>query len=404
MSWPLVEISKCVDEIKTWDPAKNPDGSGFTYIDLSAVDKDRKTIDQALLQKIEKKQAPSRARQLVKGGDILVSTVRPNLNGVAMVDLWLDGATASTGYCVLRCNKRLDAKYLFYWVQSNYFIDEMVRLATGANYPAVSDRVIKDSKIPLPPLETQKHIARVLEQADQLRKQAQQMETELNQLAQSLFLEMFGLDGCAVPGTKRVKLNELVSDQDDIKCGPFGTQLGKHEYREQGVPLWGIRHVNSNFSIHTHEYVTVEKAKELKQYSLIADDIVMTRKGTVGNCHLYPKHLQEGVMHSDLLRIRANKEVALPAFLVSVLQQSKDVERQIDLISHGAIMAGINVGKLKSIEIELPPLTAQQKFCSILTDIQSNAKIINQSKGGFEMLFESLMQRAFKGELTSKAA
>lgn len=339
-------------------------------------------------------------------GDTLILNAAHNSDYVGSKQFYacdrVAGSIATGEWCVVRPdNRRLDKQYASYFLGSSIARHQVKRLVKGIHlYPKDVARI----EIPLPPLETQKHIARVLEQADALRKHAQQMETELNQLAQSLFLDMFGAEGNAVDGTKRVKLSELVKRDDDIKCGPFGTQLGKHEFREKGVPLWGIRHVNSNFSIHTHEYVTEEKAIELEQYALLADDIVMTRKGTVGNCHLYPKHFPKGVMHSDLLRIRANKEIVLPIFLVSVLQLSKDVERQIDLISHGAIMAGINVGKLKSIEIELPPLMAQQKFCRALAEIHDKAQMNSQAKTQLSELFNSLLQRAFKGELTAKAA
>ncbi|HHQ4765686.1 TPA: restriction endonuclease subunit S, partial [Aeromonas veronii] len=137
--------------------------------------------------------APSRARQLVKENDLLIATVRPNLNGVALVTADFDGATASTGYCVLRANKnKLDERYLFYWVQSVHFIRDMISKATGANYPAVSDKIIFDSKIPLPPLAEQKRIAAILDKADAIRQKRQQAIALADDFLRSIFLDMFG--------------------------------------------------------------------------------------------------------------------------------------------------------------------------------------------------------------------
>jgi type I restriction enzyme S subunit len=305
---------------------------------------------------------------------------------------------------VLKNKKNITTEFLFWFLRSS--ADDFERAGKGATVKGITIDFLKSVQVPLPPLATQKHIARVLEQADQLRKQAQQMESELNRLAQSLFLERFG-EGSAKSSWKRVPLISVAVNADDVKCGPFGTQLGKSEFTTAGVPLWGIKHVNSNFELETDEFVSEAKAKDLNAYSLMPDDIVMTRKGTVGNCHLYPEDFVPGIMHSDLLRIRVDTDKVAPLFLVTLLRLSKDVERQIDLISHGAIMAGINVTKLKQIEIDLPPLSMQQRYCVKLEAIQEELIKVKQIKDEHEALFGVLMHRAFKGELTvpgSKAA
>lgn len=164
----------------------------------------------------------------------------------------------------------------------------------------------------------------------------------------------------------RVPLSAVCSSENDIKCGPFGTQLNKGEFREAGVPLWGIKQVNANFTIPTKEFLEEHTAKRLQQYDLKPDDIVMTRKGTVGNCAVYPKSFEPGIMHSDLLRLRVNPERCEPSFLVYQLHHSPDVDRQLSLISGGAIMPGINVGRLKQLEVVLPPLSEQRRIAEVL--------------------------------------
>ena len=149
--WKRVPIGDLVESVENWNPLRAEPNSEFDYIDLSAVDQDSKTIVEA--RPTPCADAPSRARQLVKEGDILVSTVRPNLNGVARVSSNLCGATASTGFCVLRSRRSmLDGAFLFHWVKSPSFVNDMVNRATGASYPAVSDRIIFESLIPFPPL------------------------------------------------------------------------------------------------------------------------------------------------------------------------------------------------------------------------------------------------------------
>ena len=132
------------------------------------------------------------------------------------------------------------------------------------------------------------------------------------------------------------------------------------------MPLWGIKQVNVNFAIPTREFLEPRTAKRLQQYDLRPGDIVMTRKGTVGNCAVYPEHFDVGIMHSDLLRLRVDAARCEPAFLVHQLHHSPDVERQLSLISGGAIMPGINVGRLKQLEVVLPPLAEQRRIAEVL--------------------------------------
>jgi type I restriction enzyme S subunit len=165
---------------------------------------------------------------------------------------------------------------------------------------------------------------------------------------------------------KRVSLAELCSNPDDIRCGPFGTQLNKSEFRDEGIPLWGIKQVNVQFSIPTKEFLDTSTATRLKQYDLRPGDLVMTRKGTVGNCATYPSNFPLGVMHSDLLRIRVDGTRCDSGFLVYQLHHSQDVARQLALISGGAIMPGINVGRLKMLEVIAPPLAEQKRIAGIL--------------------------------------
>lgn len=98
----LAPIRELVTDIATWNPARDMPEAKIDYIDISSVDQNTKTVLSR--PPISAASAPSRARQLVKTGDILISTVRPNLNGVAQVPDHLDGATASTGFCILRPN------------------------------------------------------------------------------------------------------------------------------------------------------------------------------------------------------------------------------------------------------------------------------------------------------------
>lgn len=206
------------------------------YIDISSIDNRRKEITQT--QSMPITDAPSRAKQLVFPGDILVSTIRPNLNAVALVTENSDNTlVASTGYCVLRCLPNVDNKYVFYFCQSPNFIEKMVAQATGASYPAVTSAIVKECNIPLPPLEEQRRIATLLDKVSDLISKRQAQLDKLDLLVKARFVEMFGDLAAPECPHKKCKLVETCVSSDDIKCGPFGTQLSKEEYQDHGVAV-----------------------------------------------------------------------------------------------------------------------------------------------------------------------
>ena len=131
------------------------------YIDISSVDNETKKVTgyQTLLFE----EAPSRARKTVKKGSILVSTVRPNLNAVAMLEEDTPNiSVASTGFCVLDSKENVDNRFILNFCKSKTFINAMVAQATGASYPAVSDKIVRAALVPDYTYEEQCNISEVL--------------------------------------------------------------------------------------------------------------------------------------------------------------------------------------------------------------------------------------------------
>ena len=142
-------------------------------------------------------------------------------------------------------------------------------------------------------------------------------------------------------------------------------------------------------------FLTKEKAKELDSYSIKPGDIAMSRKGNVGRCAVFPTIFENGIIHSDVLRIRVDATRVEPEFMMRQLHYSGDVQHQIKLVSSGAIMAGINVTKLKQIYIYLPPKELQKAFVSFIAQVNKSKSVIQKSLDETQLLFDSLMQQYF---------
>jgi type I restriction enzyme S subunit len=104
-------------------------------------------------------------------------------------------------------------------------------------------------------------------------------------------------------------------------------------------------------------------------------------------------------MHSDLLRLRVSRRKCDPVFLAHQLHHSRDVERQVSVISGGAVMPGINVTKLKGVRVLVPPLHSQESYARTVACVDGLKAVQREALGQSEALFVSLQHRAFRGEL-----
>ena len=133
------------------------------YVDISSIDNLKNEIIS--YKEYEVGLEPSRARQCLEKGDILISTVRPNLKNIAVNNYEEDNIVVSSGFCVLRVNKCMK-EYLFEVVKTEKFTNDMILLATGANYPAIRDKDILDYKIAVPPITLQNEFSEIVKQID----------------------------------------------------------------------------------------------------------------------------------------------------------------------------------------------------------------------------------------------
>lgn len=390
---PEVLLGDVVQPVLNWNPQRSGDGSSFQYIDLSSVDQDTKVITAA--RSINCTDAPSRARQLVAAGDVLVSTVRPNLNGVAVVLPEMDGATASTGFCVLRPNPDcLDSRFLFYWVRSPRFIDSMVRQATGASYPAITDRTVLSSSIYLPPLAEQRRIADLLDRADVLRNKRLATIDQLDTLARSIFLDTFEKFLSAPPD---VTLNDIAEPvRGSFVNGPFGSNLLTSELVPEGVPVIYIRDIRGGEYVRVSAVcVTPAKARQLAVCSVRPGDVLVAKVGDPpGVAAVYPPEGPEAVVTQDVIRIRVSDTRSYPAF-VSAYLNSEYGKRAIAGITVEATRSRFSLRDFKRITIPLPPLSLQADFAARIAAVETMREKARVSVKQFDALFASLIHNAF---------
>ena len=365
-----VRISDLIHPVRNWNPSTSV-AADFVYVDISSVDAKQKRIAEP--KNIPCSSAPSRARQLIESTDVLVSTVRPNLNCVAYVPGELEGAIASTGFCVLRPNKQaLDSRYLFHWVQSEAFIGDMVSKATGASYPAVSDSIIHTSEIPLPPLEEQRRIAAILDKVALLIQSAAHAFFLSQELKKSLVHETLGL---AREGDERVRIK--VSEVADMITGfPFKsaqyTDKAQHTRLCRGINVLPDR----------IEWKQVarwpEITPELRSYQIDEDDILIAMDRpwiTEGFKIARVKPIDiPSLLVQRVARIRAGNQI-LPRILFEVLSSKAFATH---CTPTETTVPHISPIEIREYEFELPCLKEQKRIDSILAGIEKSQAAMNQ--------------------------
>ncbi|MFB2848598.1 restriction endonuclease subunit S [Aeromonas veronii] len=152
----LKYIVSCNDEVLS--ESTDPDME-FEYIDIGGVSSSEGITRTESMRFSE---APSRARRIVRQGDIIVSTVRTYLEAIAPISLEFDGKIASTGFAVLR-PKYLLSGFAKYALRARHFIDSVVARSTGVSYPAINSSELIDIKIVVPSLKEQQTIASFLD-------------------------------------------------------------------------------------------------------------------------------------------------------------------------------------------------------------------------------------------------
>ena len=267
-----------------------------------------------------------------------------------------------TAFGLLTNKKILLPRYLFYFCKK-YDFEKLNKTVT---IPSLTKSDLLKIKIKLPNIEEQQCVIDKLNKIESIIELRKHELKLLDDFTKARFVEMFGDLASSECMWEKKKLVDVCANKDDIKCGPFGTQLNKDEYMESGIAIWEIPQINTAFSSNPMHFLTREKAEQLKAYTIIPGDIAMSRKGNVGKCALFPVGYPEGIIHSDVLRIRVDCKSINPLFLMCQLHFSRSVTRQIELVSSGAIMAGVNVTKLKQIYIYVPPMELQQQFAAFV--------------------------------------
>ena len=372
---------------------KLDDNTLIDYFDIASVDNIEKQITGYTTYKFA--EAPSRARKKVEKGNILVSTVRPNLNAVALFDEETENMpVASTGFCVLECKANTSPRFLFRYLQSQSFVRAMVSQATGASYPAVSDKIVRDTKLPAYSYEGQIQIANVLDATANIISKRKHQLQKLDELVKARFVEMFGdpvRNSMGLPTEPMTTVCAII-DGDRGKNYPK-----QDEFSDTGYCLFlNAKNVTATgFSFESRMFITKEKDNALHNGKLERGDVVLTTRGTLGNLAFYDDSVPfENVrINSGMVILRMNKSVMTEVFFIEQFKlQLQSIKGKI---ASGSAQPQLPISTMNKIRILLAPMALQEQFAAFVEQVDKSKVAVQKALDEAQLLFDSLMQKYF---------
>lgn len=418
----------------------------FTYIDIASVDRDRKAVTKPqLLAGVD---APSRARKVLKTGDVIVSMTRPNLNAVALINMDHNGAIASTGFDVLKAIG-IEPRWVFAAVRSAKFVDAMCEKVQGALYPAIKSTDIREYEIPLPPLCEQIRIAakldKLLAQVDTLKSRIENIPALVKRFRQSVLadavsgrlseewraknqVEAINLDAIDdVPRTRRgvpveVKYPEVLNDIKipdgwilasaakllrkgvivDLKDGNHGANHPKtSEFSIDGLPFITAANISNSGEV---DYINAPKVSgaalaRLRVGFSEPGDVIFTHKGTVGRVAISSRNC---VLTPQTTYYRLNQKIILNKYFAIFLKSNK-FRMQTDIVKSQTTRDFIPITAQYELFHMVPPILEQLEIVRCVEQLLAFADQLENrvtfAQERINHLTQSILAKAFRGEL-----
>lgn len=283
----------------------------------------------------------------------------------------------------------IDKFFLKYAVTSK--LAAMAEQVHGATMKHIVKKDFDNTQIPYPPKSTQLAIVSELDKINELIRLKKEQLKDFDNLAQSLFYEMFGDPVENEKGWEVKKIGDLAL----VKTGPFGSMLHKEDYICDGIPLVNPIHMKDYKIVPDLDFtISKEKASELENYLLKRNDVVFARRGDIGRCAIVSEAEQGFICGTGSLFVRFSKEIE--SIFIMYIIRCDSFSKHLISKAKGATMLNINSNTIADLRIPLPPLPLQRLFAQRIEQIEREKSEVQKSIQDLETLLASRMQYWFE--------
>ena len=388
---------------------------------LRITDLDNKgNIKYGNIPKIETSQKNIDRFQLKKGDIVIARTGGAGRS--AIVDRENHPLLFAAYLIRFRFKQEAFPQFINYFLRSGKTQNQFFGSIHGSSNKNINAQNVLDLDILLPPIPTQKKIVQKLDDIlEQLEEKKKEIFSIIVQNTQRIdFFEKNWLSYLILreieqnPKRKEwqnVHTLDVVEDpKRSVRIGPFGSSLKKHELTDSGIRVLFIENVvNNKFEYKTGKFITPEKYKELQNFTVKPNDILVTMMGTIGRICIVPEDIGTAIISSHLTKISLDQKKILSEYFILLLR-SPIAFNQMKKEARGISMPGLNSKIIKNLEFPLPPIPIQKQ---IVQNIKSAEEKFQSQKVQFENIKQnyektinhinhiqsSILDAAFSGKL-----
>lgn len=345
---------------------------------------------------------------LTEEGVMNSSTNIAEINELLLVTRMAPGTTAITtiktainqDLKIVRPVSGVSTKYLHFYFK--FSKDTISKLSSGSTVKGITVEKLNDLKILIPPYQAQEAIGRILDKAQALIDKRKEAIAKLDELIQAVFLDMFG-DPVRNPKNWGTKLfGDLIAEIDS----GWSPQCESNSALEAQWGVLKLSAITKGIYLPEHNKALPSDVEPRKQLEVKKGDLLFNRKNTlelVGTTAYVFDTPGRLIIPDTIFRFVVKDDNELNKLFLWQLFNNRDFKKDLQRLAGGSAgsMPNISKQKLKNINIIVPDINIQKEFASIVNKIENQKQKMQQSLTQLETNFNALLQRAFKGELTS---
>lgn len=374
--------------------SKDFKANGIPLVRISNIKNERVEIEEGCVY-LEEKYFLNYKEYQINKGDILIALSGATTGKFGIYELDTPALlNQRVGMIKMLKRDKVLSNFLYYYIYS--ITKKILKKAHGAAQPNISTKSVENFNITLFPISKQKKIVQILDTANSIRQKRKEQLKLLDEYLKSVFLEMLG-DQKRKDSDKYLMDNLKANGKGTFSNGPFGSDLLTSELNKtSGIPVVYIRDLRGGeFNWISGVYVSEEKANLLSNCIVLPNDILIAKVGDPpGITAVAPCSIPKAIITQDVIRFRVNKYIVHPLYLKHYIN-SEIGKHLIESITIDGTRKRFPLSVFKKLEITLPNLDLQNKFASIVEQVEQTKQKMRTSLDEMDNHFNALMQRYF---------
>lgn len=387
--WEYKKLGEVCEVVTGTTPKTNiPEywGKGHYWVTPAELNDTTVYIDKTERQITDEALSKTKLRLLPVGTVLLSSRAPIGKVAIANAEMY-----CNQGFKNCICSEAINNKYLFYFLRLKK--DYLNSLGRGATFKEISKSIVESIKIPLPPKSTQLAIVSELDKINELIRLKKEQLKDFDNLAQSLFYEMFG---DPVENEKGWEVKKL----DNVCNITSSKRIFADEYTNTGIPFYRSKEVierSKGLPISVELFISEERYNEIKEKFGVPKigDILITAVGTIGKIWAIDTDNKFYFKDGNLVWLKdIDNQLANSCFFRRLLEYL--IEEYKKTNANGAAYNALTIAKLKLMSCPLPPLPLQRLFAQRIEQIEREKSEVLKSIQNLETLLASRMQYWFE--------